>query len=427
MQRRVFLGSAVALAVVGTIATKPGRVGGPHNAYFQSLSKELKRNNLFKPKMLIDLDLVDKNIDATQAMLNPKASHRIPVKSLPSIDLVEYVMQRSGTQRLMVFHQPFLNLIAERFSDADVLFGKPMPVGLAKTYYETVDPTAGFDSASQLQWLIDTKERLDQYLSLAQELNQKMRINIEIDVGLHRGGLLEPQDLLELLDLISDNSDLLEFSGFMGYDPHVVKLPSIIKSVDDAYADSQAAYQAFIDIALSHKLNLNAEGLTFNGAGSPTLALHSSDTVCNDLTAGSCIVKPTDFDIDTLDAMAPASFISTPVLKQFDGILLPAGENLAGIIEAWDPNKEQTLAIYGGKWKANYVSPEGIANNEIIGLSTNQQVISASKLVDLQPDDFVFLRPHQSEFVFLQFGDMRTIRGGKLSGDIWPVFSSDVV
>jgi len=427
MQRRVFLGSAVALAVVGTIATKPGRVGGPHNAYFQSLSKELKRNNLFKPKMLIDLDLVDKNIDATQAMLNPKASHRIPVKSLPSIDLVEYVMQRSGTQRLMVFHQPFLNLIAERFSDADVLFGKPMPVGLAKTYYETVDPTAGFDSASQLQWLIDTKERLDQYLSLAQELNQKMRINIEIDVGLHRGGLLEPQDLLELLDLISDNSDLLEFSGFMGYDPHVVKLPSIIKSVDDAYADSQAAYQAFIDIALSHKLNLNAEGLTFNGAGSPTLALHSSDTVCNDLTAGSCIVKPTDFDIDTLGAMAPASFISTPVLKQFDGILLPAGENLAGIIEAWDPNKEQTLAIYGGKWKANYVSPEGIANNEIIGLSTNQQVISASKLVDLQPDDFVFLRPHQSEFVFLQFGDMRTIRGGKLSGDIWPVFSSDVV
>jgi len=427
MKRRVFLGSAVALAVISAIASKPRRIGGPHDGYFESLSKELQRNNLFKPKMLIDLDLVDKNIDNMHAMLNPNAAHRIPVKSLPSVDLVEYVMKRSNTKRLMLFHQPFLNVVAERFSDADILFGKPMPVGLAKTFYQTMSPDSGFDLDKQLQWLIDTKERLDQYLALAKQLNQKMRINVEIDVGLHRGGLLEPESLLPLLDVISENSDLLEFSGFMGYDPHVVKLPGFIKSVDDAYADSQAAYHAFIDVALSHKLNIDIKTLTLNGAGSPTLALHSKQTVCNDLTAGSCLVKPMDFDINTLTSMAPASFISTPVLKQFDGTLLPSGESLAGIIQAWDPNKEQTLAIYGGKWKASYVSPDGISDNKIIGLSTNQQVISASKLVDLKPDDFVFLRPHQSEFVFLQFGDIRTIRNDKITDDIWPVFSSDIV
>ncbi len=427
MKRRIFLGSAVALAVIGAIASKPRRIGGPHDRYFESLSGELQRNNLFKPKMLIDLDILDKNIDNMRAMLNPHAAYRIPVKSLPSIDLIDYVMKRSNTKRLMVFHQPFLNAVAERFSDADILFGKPMPVGLANTFYQTISPDSGFDLDTQLQWLIDTKERLDQYLALAKQLNQKMRINIEIDVGLHRGGLLEPESLVPLLDIISDNSDLFEFSGFMGYDPHVVKLPGFIKSVDDAFADSQAAYQAFIDVALSHKLNIELDTLTLNGAGSPTLALHSKQTVCNDLTAGSCLVKPSDFDINTLESMIPASFISTPVLKQFDGTLLPAGENLAGIIQAWDPNKEQTLAIYGGKWKASYVSPEGISNNEIIGLSTNQQVVSASKLVNLKPDDFVFLRPHQSEFVFLQFGDIRTIRNGEISDDIWPVFSSGIV
>ncbi|MFT6408892.1 MAG: D-serine deaminase-like pyridoxal phosphate-dependent protein [Arenicella sp.] len=427
MKRRVFLGSALALAVASAIALKPRRVGGPHKPYFESLSNELKRHNLYKPKMLVDLDSVDQNIDNISSMLNPQAAHRIPVKSLPSIDLLEYVMRRSNSNRLMVFHQPFLNLIAKRMPNSDVLFGKPMPVALAKTYYQTVEPNSAFDSTTQLQWLVDTKERLDQYLSLAKELNQKMRINVEIDIGLHRGGLLEPQSLLPLLDLISDNNELLEFSGFMGYDPHVVKLPGFIKSVEDAYADSQSAYQTFIDVALSHKLNLNAEDLTFNGAGSPTLALHSDNTVCNDLTAGSCIVKPSDFDIATLDTMLPAAFISSPVLKQFDGTLLPAGEQLGGIIEAWDPNKQQTLAIYGGKWKASYVSPNGIANNPILGLSTNQQVISASNLVDLKADDFVFLRPHQSEFVFLQFGDIRTIRSGILSDHVWPVFSSDIV
>jgi D-serine deaminase-like pyridoxal phosphate-dependent protein len=427
MKRRVFLGSAVALAVVAAITLKPRQVGAPHQPYFESLSNELKRHNLYKPKMLIDLDSVDSNIDNISNMLNPQASYRIPVKSLPSIDFLEYVMTRSKSNRLMVFHQPFLNLIAQRLPNSDVLFGKPMPVALARRYYQTVDPNSAFDSATQLQWLVDTKERLDQYLSLAKELNQKMRINVEIDVGLHRGGLLQPQSLIPLLDLINDHPEFLEFSGFMGYDPHVVKLPSILKSVDDAYADSQSAYQAFIDVALSHKINLNIENLTFNGSGSPTLLLHRDNTVCNDLTAGSCIVKPSDFDIDTLEMMLPASFISTPVLKQFAGTLLPAGEKLAGVIEAWDPNKQQTLAIYGGKWKANYVSPSGIANNQILGLSTNQQVISASNLVDLKVDDFVFLRPHQSEFVFLQFGELRTIRNGKINHHSWPVFSSDIV
>ena len=35
---------------------------------------------------------------------------------------------------------------------------------------------------------------------------------------------------------------------------------------------------------------------------------------------------------------------------------------------------------------------------------------------ELQVDDFVFLRPHQSEFVFLQFGNILTLRNGKVSG-----------
>ena len=35
---------------------------------------------------------------------------------------------------------------------------------------------------------------------------------------------------------------------------------------------------------------------------------------------------------------------------------------------------------------------------------------------ELKVDDFVFLRPHQSEFVFLQFGNILILRNGKVSG-----------
>ncbi len=40
---------------------------------------------------------------------------------------------------------------------------------------------------------------------------------------------------------------------------------------------------------------------------------------------------------------------------------------------------------------------------------------------DLQVDDWVFLRPTQSEHVMLQFGDLRVVKDGALV-DTWPVF-----
>ena len=41
--------------------------------------------------------------------------------------------------------------------------------------------------------------------------------------------------------------------------------------------------------------------------------------------------------------------------------------------------------------------------------------------VDLAVDDYVFLRPTQSEFVMLQFGDLLPVKDGEIVGR-WPVF-----
>jgi D-serine deaminase-like pyridoxal phosphate-dependent protein len=43
--------------------------------------------------------------------------------------------------------------------------------------------------------------------------------------------------------------------------------------------------------------------------------------------------------------------------------------------------------------------------------------------LDIQTDEFVFLRPHQSEAVFLQFGDIAVYEDGKIT-DFWPVFEA---
>ncbi|WP_033078723.1 hypothetical protein [Thalassotalea sp. ND16A] len=73
---------------------------------------------------------------------------------------------------------------------------------------------------------------------------------------------------------------------------------------------SQHTYQQFINRRYQLNSDYKEQALCFNGAGSPTIALHKENTVANELSAGSCLVKPVDFDIPSLTTFTPAAFIA---------------------------------------------------------------------------------------------------------------------
>lgn len=398
--------------------SRPKDEGAPYDDYFGRLNQELRANGPMCPCLLIDLDRLDQNVDVVSRIIRSPKSFRVVAKSLPSIGMLDYICRRAGTRRLMAFHQPFLNAEAEAFPDAEVLLGKPLPVRSAALFYQHLK--GSFDPTRQLQWLIDTRDRMEQYAALATELGTRMRINLEIDVGLHRGGVADNGLLHGILSVIAAHPERLEWTGFMGYDPHVVKLPRALGSRDDLHAKVVRTYQGFVDYARTAFPQLWRDDLTLNGAGSPTYRLYENNTLLNDISVGSALVKPTDFDIDTLRDHVPAAFIATPVLKRSAGTLLPGLEKLPEAVSRWDPNRQQTLFLYGGHWMAKYESPRGLRSNSLFGFSSNQEMANASLSVALQVDDHVFLRPTQSEAVLLQFGDLLTVRGGRLEGR-WPV------
>ena len=154
---------------------------------------------------------------------------------------------------------------------------------------------------------------------------------------------------------------------------------------------------------------------------SPTYRLYEHVDLLNDLSVGSAMVKPTDFDIDTLAEHVPALFIATPVLKTAPGARLPGADALSRLVQWWDPNRARTFFLYGGYWMAHLESPPGLRTNPMFGRSSNQEMVNGSAAVPIGVDDYVFLRPTQSEFVMLQFGDLVVMRGGKIV-DRWPVF-----
>jgi D-serine deaminase-like pyridoxal phosphate-dependent protein len=420
--RRRFLTAAAVLGAGGLgLALRPSDRGANHARYYIDLSKALDEAGLARPTLVIDRQRLLANADVLRGHLEGKHDYRVVAKSLPSLPLIETVMKRTETERLMVFHQPFLNLIAAAQPNTDLLLGKPMPVAAAARFYDQV-VGGGFDPSRQLQWLIDSGDRLRQYQQLAQQRNVRMRVNLEIDVGLHRGGLTSVEELAEVLGAI-EADPLLSFSGFMGYEPHVVKMPGIIGGPPKAFEEAQLTYRNFV-AAAEKLLERSIQDLTLNAAGSPTYQLYDGDEPANELSAGSGLVKPTDFDLDTLADHQPAAFIATPVIKAIDAPKVPGLESLAGLMAWLNPNRAKAFFIYGGYWKAVPESPSGLSVNPIYGHSTNQEMLNGSASIDLRQDDWVFLRPTQSEHVFLQFGNIAVYDSGEIV-ERWPVFTQE--
>ncbi len=393
---------------------------------FQQLNQTLKSQQRAIPSVIIDLDALDENIEQLRLGFQDGQAFRIVVKSLPSRQLIEYVMAKTQATKLMVFHQPFLSELSSFCSsEVDILLGKPMPIKTAAYYFKHVSLNLPFDPFSQIQWLVDTEKRIEEYIGLAQQLDKPIRLNLEIDVGLHRGGFLSLDTLRNALNLVSKNKDYVTFSGLMGYDPHIPKIPSLLRSQERSLSLANGFYNQCKRLIKQDFPELWLEDLTFNGAGSPTVSLHQNgQSPLNDISAGSCLLKSTSFDVPTLTAYKPACYISTPVLKKFKETNLPGLEKFKSVLNLLNSRHKEAYFIYGGFWQAGYVYPKGIKQNKLFGASTNQTMLNTPDGTDLDIDDFVFLRPHQSEFVLLQFGKLLVVRDYNIV-DEWNILNNE--
>jgi D-serine deaminase-like pyridoxal phosphate-dependent protein len=410
MKRRTVMlgGGALALTGIGTMLARPEELGGMHDAYFKGLSDALKRAGLMRPVLVIDRPRLLANIAAIRKSTDTaKLPLRVVAKSLPSPRLLDTILAGMATDRLMVFSAEMLLQLLPLHPGANCLFGKPLPV----SEFVRVADTAGAEAASRVQWLIDTPERLSQYAQAATARGFALSASFEIDVGLHRGGFADPRALAEALG--QARAAGVQVTGLMGYDPHVPKMPS----ADKAWAGSQKAYAAMIDVLRG--AGLDPAALTLNSAGSPTFRRHCAGTVANEVSVGSAFVKPGDFDYPDLADLQPAAFIATPVIKASADQALPGIEALSGAMHWWDRGTQRGFFIHGGHWLAKPASPPGLQYSKLFGRSSNQELLTGSKRVTLKPDDHVFLRPDQSEALFLQFGAIAVYDGSGIA-EMWP-------
>ena len=247
---------------------------------------------------------------------------------------------------------------------ADQLMGKPVPTTAIAGLFNTLKPAAAKRAAQQIQWLADTPERVRELGALAHRLQVNLRLALEIDVGLHRGGMMAGTALDNALLTIAAHPRLT-LSGLMGYEPHLTKLPKIgtwrkraRQGALSLFADAMAQIAAqFGEAAVKDMIR--------NMAGSPTFK-HGDTDHANELAAGSVLVKPSDFDMPLLKDFEPAGFIATPVLKQSK---VCWHRQLNFPVDCWVRHGATALFIHGGNWMAKPVFPRGLEHSPLFGRS----------------------------------------------------------
>lgn len=378
--------------------------------YFTQMQTALRDAGVVTPVLLVDQDRLDANIARLRGDLPAGMGYRIVAKSLPCAPLLRRIMEGASTDRLMTFNLPMLRDIAQTFPKANQFLGKPLGVAAARAFYGT----APLDV--QVTWLIDTVNRLRDYDSMG----VPMQIALELNVGLHRGGFVPGDEFRTALETLRD-SPTLRFAGLMGYEPHVPALPQLFgwqnRALQSAWATYRAAQSQVADI-------LGADALTratLNAAGSPTFRLYRDTSVANEVSVGSALVKPTDFDTTLLADYQPACFIATPVVKAPHAAPLPGLDRLQPL-RRLIPGQAEHLFIHGGHWLATPTDPPGLRYNNVFGRSSNQELLTGPADLPVAADDFVFLRPNQSEALFLQFGDIVVYAAGKVVNH-WPTFA----
>ena len=382
--------------------------------YFTQLSEALRAAGIHQPCLVLDLDRLNGNIASIKSRLAPGLQIRIVDKSLPCLPLLDHIRTALETDLIMTFHLPVAAAVTQAFPAADLLFGKPMPVGAARqalTKGALVDPD---DAEARIVWLIDTDERLAAYGALADDLGIDLRFCFEVDVGLHRGGYRHPDALLLALKALQ-KYPRLHCQGIMAYEAHIGHVPGVLGGPKAALAKARSLIRQFVACLAPHQRAI------LNIGGSSTALLYNNGIGANEVSMGSAFVLPTDFDVPSLSGLKPAVHIATPILKVVDA-QVPGFDERSWILQKLGKFPRRGCFLYGGRWMAKPVHPPGLKPSKQFWHSTNQQFAGLPDDSDVKPDDYAFLRPTQSEFMLQLFGPIAVYSGNRIA-ETWPVLA----
>lgn len=167
--------------------------------------------DLDSPQLIIDLDILDKNLETMVNGLNGK-NLRIHFKSLKCGGLVKYLMGKG--------HSSFL---CAKLNEAEVLAEIGVKNILIANQIVGDLKIARVDSLktkANVKVCIDCEEHLFALSNFSQKFNTSFDVLAEVDIGMNRCGTFPGKPTLDLVKKMVATKNI-RFSGLQGYDGHL--------------------------------------------------------------------------------------------------------------------------------------------------------------------------------------------------------------
>jgi len=305
----------------------------------------------------------------------------------------------------------------------DILMGKPLPVECFESLFLGATDDSKKRLITEVKWLVDSKERFLEYLKAFEKegLSRygKLKISLEVDVGLCRGGFETPRSLKDFLETIKTES--VQVTGLMGYDGHLGLGPSFLRAFE--FGRISKNYQAFAEVL--EKNRKESEPFVFNGAGSRTFSFYKS--LVNDVAIGSGFLSPAHFKTGILKDHKAAVFIAAPILKEEFLKKAPfLGKFLTKLLKIFLYPGYRHFFIYGGGW-GEIEYPKGAKPGLFYNHGINKNLLPNQELISVSGDfkgtrgNQVFYRPQESD-ILMNFNELIVVQGGNVI-EKWSPFS----
>lgn len=232
------------------------------------------------PVLTIDIDAMQRNLDTMMTILDGSKVRLRPHLKTAKSPALAHLMINAGA----------VGICAAKLAEAEVMANAGI------TDIVLTSEVAGAGKIERLVALagrlpdfkavVDNQPVVEQIASLARERGLTVKLLVELDVHTGRSGVVSPEGVLALADVIRDTEGV-EFVGVHGYAGHA-QVRSLAERVE-RNGPAMEILSATVELLQEH--NHNVRYVT--GGGTGTCAMDVENGVLNEVQAGSFLLMDT--------------------------------------------------------------------------------------------------------------------------------------
>jgi D-serine deaminase-like pyridoxal phosphate-dependent protein len=361
-----------------------------------------------EPLVFLDLAAVDQNTKVIRDFAGAnKFAVRPALKAFQSPEFCSYVLRRLSKPRGLVFHLRHVDQIMTAApAGSDLMLGYPPTLGQLKRYLGSRPPRG--QRRHTLRLLVDSVPLLEQLAHLARTSRRPLplRVALEFDSGMGRGGVDSPTELSAMLKILRAERKRLRLGAVLCYDGHAT-----LNGADNyRKLVAKTAQQRYADYLAQMKEEggdlYDAKSLIRNGPASSNYRNWAGSTVANEISPGSAFVYAGYLKSFDHDGLVPAVTQASPLMR------ITGDHPSVPYTQTTPPNAtEEEVIIEAGPWPGSELTyPSGMSEDESSG---GGFALVAPKGA-LHLGDYVLMRPEQSGDGIDVFGSITAIRNGRV-------------